>query len=791
VIYDGSLRALISIVFVAAACSPTEKVRVDLPIGSDHRSLVLAVEDGGELSVYAFDLERDGPILQTLIPSYIGSYAVNLTAFLYSRELDALGFEAGTVLPANSDPVRPIPSATSTMTATVRGEDVSEWTPIARPSDAVMSFRVPGLANEECVERGGCFGATSAACIVPCPEVPAPAPAEMPAIPTASCAPGWADLEVKPGVAVCTPWPGAPPACNGDQTIFPGESTCHALGPGCPVGPWPTALPAGPRIYVRAGATGGDGSENAPLGAIEAAIGQAAAGAVIVIGAGTYPEEVRINKSVTLFGACPEMTTIAATGVAVVAAAPNVSVQNLRITATDDGVHFETGSLLRLNDVIIENTGGEGIAIFNASTAELDRVLIRHTDDTGIWVQGRGVVTGSRVHIYDARGGVGADRSRMTLVDSVIRDSRPDADGDFGRGANVQNDATAIFRRTIFDNHHDIGIFVSTANAELDRVVIQRTKVRPIDDGAGFGLLVQNEGVATIRNSWLDENHDSNLYNFNGVATFEDSVLSHARVTPNGNGGFNVHNIANGSVTLRRVVAIDSEFNNINLSNSRFAQLEDVSVLGAGIHPQNRDSANGIDIHGTASPVLARVYIADVAAKAIDLGDASSSANLSDITIRRAGYGDCFFCSGLCLANGVQVTNAQRIDISDVLGVGVYTQDQGTKLIISDIAVTKTKRSAACVLNHNVRDVGHGVGIYSADGATIEGRNFLSAENEESGVQVAEFLPTSMDTALDLSSGTIRDNAIGATVLIEGYDTRRIAKFVVFSNNDTNLNYGQ
>jgi hypothetical protein len=538
------------------------------------------------------------------------------------------------------------------------------------------------------------------------------------------------------------------------------------------------------------GATGGDGSEGAPFGSIQTAIDGASGGEVIVVGAGTYRETLRITAPVTLVGACPEQTTIDGPGVAaIIAATDGTSVQNLRITADDDGVELDSGASILIQDVIIEGTGGEGIVMVNAAEAELRDVLIRDTGDTGIWVQGRGILVGSRVHVSNGRGGVGSDRGQITLTDSLIRDSRPNSNGDFGRGANIQNDAVAIFRRTMFDNNHDIGIFVSTANAELDRVVVQRTKSRPSDDGAGFGLLIQNSAVASVRKSWIDENHESNVYLFGATATFEDTILSHARIAPDNSGGFNIQIISDASATLRRVVTVDPDYTSINIGNGETVQLEDVTVLGSGIHPNDRRSGDGIHIQGNAHPALARVRVEDTAAQAIAIVNAESSARLADIRIARAGSGDCFFCGGLCLSGGAQVEQAERIAIEDALGTGVYAQDQDTKLVVSDISVSGTERSAACVLNHNVRDVGRGIGLYSADGSTIVASKFLFTENAESGAQVAEFLPTSMNTALELSFGTIRNNPIGATILIEGYDTRRLANFVVYSNNETNLNY--
>jgi hypothetical protein len=601
-------------------------------------------------------------------------------------------------------------------------------------------------------------------------------------------------VEVEPGIAACAPWIGEPPACPDYQTIFPGEATCHPLGPGCPAaGAWPADLPPGARIYVRAGATGGDGSEGAPLGTIQSALAQATGGEVVVVGPGTYRESVYLTQRLTLFGACPEQTIIDGPGqYAITSGATNVSVQNLRITADDDGVEIDPGASIELADVVIEGTGGEGVILVNQSQAELRDVLIRNTGDTGIWLQGRASLTATRLHVFNGRGGVGADNSQLTLIDALVRDSRANSDGSFGRGANIQNGAVALFRNTMFDNNHDIGVFVSTAEAELDHTVVRRTRSSPKDDSGGHGLLIQNSAQARVLGSWIDENRESNIYTINDpIVTIEDTVISRARIAGDGGGGFNVQILRGTAAILRRVAATDADYTSINVGSAASASLEDVTVLGAGVHPINLRSGDGIHVEGDVHLNASRIRVEDSAAQALNIVGANTTASISDITLERAGTGDCVFCSGLCLRSGATVEEATRIDVRDMRGTGVYCQDQDTRLVISHVVVDNTARSSACVLNHNVRDVGRGVGLYAADGGIIDASYFVFSNNAESGAQVAQFLVTSMGTSLDLFYGIIRENPIGTTVLIEGYDAKRVATNVVYSNNETNLNYEQ
>ncbi len=60
--------------------------------------------------------------------------------------------------------------------------------------------------------------------------------------------------------------------------------------------------PLTPTIYVRAGASNGDGSQERPYGSIAQAVRSARSGDVIWVAAGTYRESLRIDKPLTLLG---------------------------------------------------------------------------------------------------------------------------------------------------------------------------------------------------------------------------------------------------------------------------------------------------------------------------------------------------------------------------------------------------------------------------------------------------------------------------------------------------------
>lgn len=91
------------------------------------------------------------------------------------------------------------------------------------------------------------------------------------------------DLTVDPATATSTPTP--------TPTTPPSESSAGSL----PVGSANYPVPSG-AIFVRAGATGGDGSQAKPYGSLGAAFSKAIDGSTIVLRAGTYHESVLLSK---------------------------------------------------------------------------------------------------------------------------------------------------------------------------------------------------------------------------------------------------------------------------------------------------------------------------------------------------------------------------------------------------------------------------------------------------------------------------------------------------------------
>src|SRR5207237_4355449 len=101
-------------------------------------------------------------------------------------------------------------------------------------------------------------------------------------------------------------------ACAFGLLAVPGETACHEVAP-CGAAPWGDIPVEATTQYVDGAFAGAsDGSAQKPHKTIQAAISAAAAGAIVAVAAGSYPEDVTLaGKRVRLWGRCAKLVEIA------------------------------------------------------------------------------------------------------------------------------------------------------------------------------------------------------------------------------------------------------------------------------------------------------------------------------------------------------------------------------------------------------------------------------------------------------------------------------------------------
>jgi hypothetical protein len=768
------------VLLLLAGCG--ERVLLSIPAPRTSGTEILLIGDAVPRASFALDLADESPLEFTVMPKVDR----RIEAWISDLSPARLGLKPGEIEIDEGLTATELGLAFEVFTATIAGRTIRDWD----ESDSSWSALVRFASASGCLPNG-CFDETGIACLTPCPTPPDPMPPIPAEVPTASCAPGWQTVTLKGGVSACTPWVGEVPECIGSDTIFPGEASCHPLGPGCPAGDFPSDVPQGLRIYVLEGAGDGDGTQSSPLGSIQRAIDLSADGQVIVVGAGTYREALNVHVPVIIVGACPERTTIdASAGPAVRLLALSSSIHNLTIRSSDIGVEVGASASFVLEDTIIDGTAGTGLSMPTTALGELRRVVFRDTGGPALSMESGAVLTGDRVHIHGAgMGAINVEGGELTLVESVVRDSLPARVPPFGSGAFVRNGAL-VLTRTLFSGNAESGVATFDSSVEVDQTVIRRTDLGLNNVATdGVGLLISNVvGRTMVRNTWLDANRSANLRVQNTVlpTAIEDTVMSNARKRSDGDpeSGVNL-SLVDAFVSAERIAALDADATAIKVTG-RGVDLFDVTVIGAGLALAGQGDGitfeNATELEGR----LMKVRIEDIAGQSIRLisTEKEQTVSVEDAFIARAGGGDCLHCSGLCAYRNTTAV-ANRVRIETARGSAVIARS-GSQIEASDLSIEGTLPAADCRGGSNSDGLA-GVGL-RVDGATMRASRFLIRNNAESGVDLLDILSTG--SSLDLIVGALEDNPVGANVFVEGYDVRRLATFVRYRRNATTFNFG-
>jgi parallel beta-helix repeat protein len=199
-----------------------------------------------------------------------------------------------------------------------------------------------------------------------------------------------------------------------------------------------TTIDYDPNIYVDAANTTGveDGTQTHPFDTITEGIIAVPTGKSVVVSAGTYNEQLIINKSITLYGASQANTFITGSELTenlISLEADNITITGFTIDGTNSiakGIYFDNCASININNNIIQNNTSYGINYTNSNPI-IEYNDIKDNDYSGIDV---------------TAGGTGAIRDN-SLINNLygIRscvDSSPEITGN-----NINNNNTGIYCR--------------------------------------------------------------------------------------------------------------------------------------------------------------------------------------------------------------------------------------------------------------------------------------------------------------------------------------------------------
>ncbi len=351
---------------------------------------------------------------------------------------------------------------------------------------------------------------------------------------------------------------------------------------------------------------------------IQGAINAAAPGDTILVGAGTYPENIGIGIDVSISGSGAGNTTIDGSGtnrVITVAAGATVTLADITVTngyvsGSNNGGGINNEGTLHLERVLVTNNtadwGGGGIYNSGILTVTDSWVIgnIGQTIGTGI-IGGAGIAT------------LGSGSS-LTVTRSTIADNRlvkPGTEDRGGGGISSKWSALTIIDSSFTNNESGYaagGLWVQGGSFTLTRstVASNRTGTDPARGyGSGGGMFLKSS-VATITDSTISSNTaktvGGGIYN-KGNLTVTNSTISGNAAARGGGGIYSKNDLTLSSVT----VASNSAASNSGAWGGGVYAFGNTITVDNTLIADNTVTTAGTDCYGTVNAPAGSVSLVE------------------------------------------------------------------------------------------------------------------------------------------------------------------------------------
>jgi hypothetical protein len=356
-----------------------------------------------------------------------------------------------------------------------------------------------------------------------------------------------------------------------------GQSEVPVLGGGCepagaalpcPQGVWPEPPESATSlVYVDGDSpcTDGCGAKENPYASLAQAVAGAPEGAAVLVAEGTYDEGIELLQNVSVVGMCAAKTRLAGH-----IETPEETPAGFDLKATV----YAPGTKATLAGLAIENGG--------------DAVGILATGGASVVLNGGEIAHAGRHAVY-------ATAATVEFEASVVRDTLPDQDGQFGRGIQAMDASSVLVLGSVIAGNQNAGIIVWDSALTVEDSAVRDNKPDPTAQ-VGRGIEASDGAQVTVVRSLLKGNAGA------GIAVFDSSLkMSKSLVLdtqPEGTGllGRGVDAYGSSDVVLERSVVAASHDTGVRSLGSK------LSILGCVVRDTapdvNGGFGRGVDVEG-------------------------------------------------------------------------------------------------------------------------------------------------------------------------------------------------
>ena len=792
---------------VQASCQAVDPLELPEVEGAQSAVLLIAPHDGVS-RLLALDLAEPKGALSL-------SKDDPLFVVLYETPLETLGLVSGPVVTIGSNfDARPLPPSEHRYLAEGAKR---HWRTISEEEliEAVGTRNLPDLPPDDCDALEGCFRSdgplpTDFYCEVPCrgAETPAlpmpPLPVEVPRFTT--CPQGWSSLERPRDLMVCIPPDRL--QCSEGTIQRASDAACQVLGSVCPPGRWPSDVPAGALFVDPSEPAGGDGTSERPLTLLTDALDIVLPGGTVVLSSGVHTAGVETFQDLLLIGTCAEDTRIASTNTAIHVAQGALTLRDVSVVSSAQGLSVGAGARLVLEGVHIEATG-TGVSVENGGRLTGEAVRVESTQADAILAMGSAATVDLEGLSIDRAYGHGVlllAGAEASLTNVAIQGVSGEASGSeaIGHGIMVRGTSSLIlddayivdptgYHLAVWDdaNARITDLMATGGTGPLEtyafhvlrggQVMAERVGVRQ----TGGGAWVTSKGLLRLSDAWFEH-----MDRF-AVFADEDGQVELSRVVMEGGAGAGLR------VRSGRMEAFDVRLEGLPEAEGEPPVGDAVFSLGAeALHldrfeirsvvraaeiygPDDQGDVvlsnwdvegvtHGILLSGETHAEVSRAWIRNIENDAMEFSVKETAVTLEDIDVEAVRRG-LFFSDGQFVADRVRVVDAQ------LEGVRVYR----STVTISDLTMRGDGSSDTGLYALGTSDIQ--LGIQLSD-VSLSGFRFEGAAS--TGVQIRNFVD------MRLTAGRMVDLPIGIDSSGQpGFDVAGALNDVVFERTETPVKY--
>ena len=230
--------------------------------------------------------------------------------------------------------------------------------------------------------------------------------------------------------------------------------------------------------------------------------------------------------------------------------AARLSLERATITDNRDVGLFVSGAdtTVTTTDLVVartlteaDGTSGRGIGVQEGAALSLERASVTDNHNIGLYVSGA--------------------ETTVTATDLVVARTETEADGTGGRGIEVHGGAGLIAERTSVADNRNIGIMVNGADTTVTAtdLVVARTLAEADGDG-GRGMEVQDGAALVLERASVTDNRAAGLFvvGADTIATATDLLVTGTQTDVNDRFGRGVHVQFGAALSLERAAITDN-----------------------------------------------------------------------------------------------------------------------------------------------------------------------------------------------------------------------------------------